>query len=73
MKGPIGRVGCVALALLVMSAAFVPSEALERARLAPDDLKWVGTPSGVHVAKLAGDDKAAGMYVIRLIGRCNHT
>ena len=48
----------------------VPSEALEPAmlapaRLAPEDMKWVGTPSGVHIAKLAGDDKATGMYVFR--------
>jgi len=57
MKAPIGRVACAALALVVMTAAFVPSEALEPARLTPDDMKWVGTPTG--------DDKTAGMYVIR--------
>src|SRR5262245_46502718 len=47
------------------TAAFVPREALEPVRLTPDDLKWIATPSGVHVARLAGDDKAAGTYVIR--------
>ena len=66
MMAPTGRVACAALALVVMLAAFVPSEALEPARLAPDDLKWVGTPNGVYSARLAGDDKAAGMYVIRV-------
>ena len=66
MKTPIAQVACAAFAFVVMTAAFVPSEALEPVRLAPDDLKWAGTPSGVYIAKLAGDDKAAGMYVIRL-------
>jgi len=66
MKASIPRVACTALLLLVVTAAFAPSEALEPARLTPDDLKWVATPIGVHVAKLAGDDKAPGMYVTRL-------
>jgi quercetin dioxygenase-like cupin family protein len=43
----------------------VSSEALEPARLAPEDMKWFDTPSGVYIAKLAGDDQATGMYVIR--------
>ena len=66
VKGPICRVGFTVLALLVTMAVFSVSEALEPARLTPDELKWVVTPSGVHVARLAGDDKTAGMYVIRL-------
>jgi len=65
VKAPIVRVACTALALVVMMAAFALSEAVEPARLTPDELKWVTTPAGVSIAKLAGDDKTAGMYVIR--------
>jgi quercetin dioxygenase-like cupin family protein len=45
--------------------AIRPSEALEPARLTPDDMKWADTPAGVYIAKLTGDDKTAGMYVVR--------
>jgi uncharacterized RmlC-like cupin family protein len=65
MKAPLARIACAALLLGVLTAAFVPSEALEPARLSPDDLSWIATPTGVSIAKLAGDDKAAGMYAIR--------
>jgi quercetin dioxygenase-like cupin family protein len=65
MKATIGRVACTTILLVVVTAVFVPCAALERVRLTPDDLKWVATPVGVYIAKLIGDDKTAGMYVIR--------
>jgi len=65
MKATIRRVACITVLLLVVTAMSVPCAALELVRLTPDDLKWVATPVGVYIAKLAGDDKTAGMYAIR--------
>lgn len=66
MNAAIARVAGTAVLLVVVTAAFVPCAALEPVRLSPDDMKWRATPIGVHIANLAGDDKAAGMYVIRI-------
>ena len=65
MKATIGRVACITVLLLVVTAVSMPCAALELVRLTPDDLKWTATPYGTYIAKLIGDDKTAGMYVIR--------
>jgi len=65
MKATIGRVACITVLLLVVTAVSMPCAALQLVRLTPDDLKWISTPYGVYIAKLTGDDKTAGMYVIR--------
>jgi hypothetical protein len=49
-----------------MMDAFAQSTALEPARLAPEDLKWDTTPMGTQRAILAGDDRKAGMYAVRV-------
>jgi quercetin dioxygenase-like cupin family protein len=48
-----------------MAGAFAQSSALEPARLAPEELKWVAMPTGTQRAILAGDDKTAGIYAYR--------
>ena len=65
MKAVSSRLACAAALVLVMTATFAQGEALEPARLTPDELKWVLMPTGVYRANLAGDDKTAGMYVYR--------
>ena len=65
MKAAIGRVACITVILLAITAVSLPCAALELVRLTPDDIQWVATYVGVDIAKLTGDDKTAGMYVIR--------
>jgi len=66
MKALSSRGALAAAFVLVMTAMFGQGEALEPARLTPDEMKWVLMPTGAYRANLAGDDKTVGMYVYRV-------
>ena len=61
----ICRVACTIALALFTTAAIAQSQALESARLTPEELKWAATPTGSLIANPAGDDKKAGMYIYR--------
>ena len=54
----------IAVTLTLTSVAFTQS--LEPVRLAPEDLKWAGTPDGVSVVVIAGDNETPGLYAYRV-------
>ena len=65
MSTPIRRIACVAALTLLATAAFAQGEPLKPARVTPDELKWVPSPTGSTQALIAGDPKQAGTYVYR--------
>ena len=60
------RVVCAAALALSTVGGFATSEALEPARLTPDELQWVLMPNGNYRANIGGDEKMSGMYVYRV-------
>ena len=63
--------GCILLALAVCSSP-ARTEPIAATRLAPDEIKWEGDPSGVQRAQLVGDEKKPGMYTYRVRFPANH-
>ena len=57
--------GCILLALAVCGSP-ARTEPIAATRLAPDEIKWEGDPSGVQRAQLVGDEKKPGMYTYRV-------
>jgi len=56
---------CIAALTFCSSGAFAQGEPLKQARVTPDELKWVASPTGNQQALIAGDPKQAGAYVYR--------
>ena len=72
MKANIFQVtGCILLALIACSSP-ARTEPLAATRLAVDEVKWDGDPSGVRRAYLVGDEKKPGMYAYRVRFPANH-
>ena len=65
MNTSVRRVACLAALAVFMTATHARGDALEPARLTPEDLKWVVMPNGAYRATFAGDDKKPGMYAYR--------
>ena len=65
MNNYFSTIAFAALCALSMTSAVAQSNAMEPARLAPEELKWTLSPTGTHRAVLAGDEKKAGMYAYR--------
>ena len=63
--------GCILLALAVCGSP-ARTEPIAATRLAPDEIKWEGDPSGVQRAQLVGDEKKPGMYTYRVRFPANH-
>jgi quercetin dioxygenase-like cupin family protein len=66
MNHRLRRVACAAALALFITAASTPSEALEPARLTPEELKWVLMPTGNYRVNFGGDEKTPGMYAYRV-------
>jgi len=56
---------CIAALTFCATGAFAQGEPLKPARVTPDELKWVASPTGNQQALIAGDPKQAGAYVYR--------
>ena len=63
--------GYILLALAVCGSP-ARTEPLAGTRLAVDEVKWEGDPSGVRRAYLVGDEKKPGMYAYRVRFPANH-
>lgn len=62
MKAFIFRFVGVVFCALFMMAASSQDAALSLARVSADELKWVAVPSGLQVARIAGDQTKPGVY-----------
>lgn len=59
----------VALACLVLftTTAYAQGQPLRPGRIVPDELVWTTSPRGFQTAKIVGDSKKAGTYVVRVL------
>jgi len=51
---------------LFVTVAYAQSDALRPARVVPDEMAWITSPTGLQVARIAGDQTKLGMYVLQL-------
>ena len=72
MKANILPVTGYILLALVAYAPSARTEPLAATRMAVDEVKWEGDPSGVRRAYLVGDEKKPGMYAYRVRFPANH-
>ena len=49
-----------------VTAAIAQDAALTLVRVSPDELKWVAVPSGLLVARVAGDQSKPGVYATQV-------
>ena len=72
MKADIAQVtGWILLALIACGSP-VRAEPVAAVRMAPNEIKWEGDPSGVQRATLVGDEKKPGVYTYRVRFPANH-
>ena len=72
MKANIFPVTGSILLTLIVYASSARTEPLAATRLAVEEVKWEGDPSGVRRAYLVGDEKTPGMYAYRVRFPANH-
>ena len=66
MSALIFRLVIAASFTFLGTVAHAQSDALKHAQVAPDELTWAPTPTGLHVARVVGDQTKPGMYAVRV-------